>query len=114
MNESCIFCKIVAGLADAEILYHDDLVTAFRDIAPQAPTHILIVPNEHLDSVNHVNAGHAEMLARMFTVSRLLAEQEEIHHTGYRLITNTGPDGGQMVFHLHLHLLGGRRLRGLG
>ena len=107
----CAFCKIIAGDFPEEILYQDELVTAFRDIRPVAPTHILIVPNKHINSINEVTAEDEDTLGRLFLVARLLAEQEEIQETGYRLITNTGHDGGQGVYHLHMHLLGGQRMR---
>jgi histidine triad (HIT) family protein len=107
----CVFCKIIAGQAPGEIVYRDQWVTAFRDIRPLAPTHILIVPNKHLPSVNEVQAEDEPVLGRLFTVARQLAEQEGIAQSGYRLIVNTGPHSGQMVFHLHMHLLGGQRMR---
>lgn len=92
------------------MLQKDELVTAFRDINPQAPTHILIVPNEHLDSAHQIGPGHSALLDRMFETARRLAEQEGIATSGYRLVINTGPQAGQSVDHLHLHLLGGRRM----
>ena len=114
MPENCIFCKIIAGEAPAEIVYQDELVTAFQDIHRQAPTHILLAPNQHVTSVNEVAAEHGAALARLFSAARLLAEQEGIHESGYRLVVNTGGEGGQSVFHLHMHLLGGRQMRALG
>ncbi len=107
----CIFCKIIARQAPGEILYQDERVTAFRDIRPLAPTHVLIVPNKHLASVNEVSEADEPVLGHLFTVARLLAEQEGIDQTGYRLIVNTGPHSGQIVFHLHMHLIGGQRMR---
>lgn len=107
----CVFCKIIAGEQPAAILYQDELVTAFRDIHPAAPTHILIVPNQHLVSVNEVTAEAEPALGRLFKVAGLLAQQEGIQETGYRLICNTGPYAGQAVYHLHLHLLGGQRMK---
>lgn len=107
----CVFCKIVAGSQPAVILYQDELVTAFRDIHPAAPTHILIVPNRHLVSVNEVQPEDEPALGRLFSAATQLAKQEGIHETGYRLIVNTGPYAGQAVFHLHLHLLGGQRMK---
>jgi len=108
---TCIFCRIIAGQAPADVVYQDDLVTAFRDRHPQAPTHILIVPNEHLSSVAHLRPEHAALWGRMVAVANDLARQEGIAETGYRLVTNCGPQAGQSVDHLHLHLLGGRRMR---
>lgn len=103
-----IFGQIVRGEIDADLLYQDDLVTAFRDINPQAPTHVLIVPNAPVPSVAEVEAAHEAALGRMFTVARKLAEEEGIAGDGFRLIVNTRRHGGQEVDHLHMHLLGGR------
>lgn len=107
----CIFCKIVAGTSPAHRVYQDDRVTAFRDIRPAAPTHLLIVPNRHIESVNDLTEADETLVGHLFSVARGLARQEGIDRSGYRLITNTGPDGNQTVFHLHLHLLGGQRMR---
>jgi len=106
----CIFCRIVHGQASAEILYQDDLVTAFRDIHPQAPTHVQIVPNQHIPAVAAVTKTDARLLSRMIAVANQLAAQEGIAQSGYRLVINNGPQAGQSVNHLHLHLLGGRRM----
>ncbi len=110
----CPFCQIIAGNAPAEVLYRDDLVTAFRDIHPVAPVHVLIVPNRHIASVNRVGAEDEAALGRMFRAARALAAELGIAEDGYRLVVNTGRDSGQAVFHLHMHLIGGRRLRRLG
>jgi histidine triad (HIT) family protein len=106
----CIFCRIVAGEAPASIIFQDDLVTAFRDTNPQAPTHILIVPNEHIASIGDVRPEHAGLLGRIFAAANQLASQEGIAQSGYRLVTNRGAQAGQSVYHLHFHLLGGRRM----
>jgi histidine triad (HIT) family protein len=111
MTDSCIFCKIVSNEAKAEIVYRDEQVTAFRDIHPVAPTHILIVPNRHIESVRTLEAEDEPLIGQLFTVARKLAEEEGIAKGGYRLITNTGSNGGQTVFHLHVHLIGGQRMR---
>lgn len=111
MTDSCIFCKIVSDEARATIVYRDDQVTAFRDIHPVAPTHILIVPNRHIDSVNALEGGDEQLVGHLFTVAGQLAKEEGVDKGGYRLISNTGIDGGQTVFHLHLHLIGGQRMR---
>ena len=95
----------------ATIVYRDEQVTAFRDIHPVAPTHILLVPNKHIDSVGALDAEDEQLIGHIFTVARKLAEEEEISEGGYRLITNTGSHGGQTVFHLHVHLIGGQRMR---
>src|SRR5512139_2762905 len=111
MSDHCIFCKIVSKEARAHIVYQDEQVTAFRDIHPVAPTHILIVPNRHIDSVGRMEPEDEQVVGHIFSVARRLAEQEGISTGGYRLITNTGPHGGQTVFHLHVHLIGGQKMR---
>ncbi len=105
----CVFCRIVRGESPAHILYQDDDVTAFRDLHPQAPIHILMVPNRHIAGVAQVELEDAALLGKLFVVARRLAEQEDIVD-GYRLVINNGPRSGQSVFHLHVHLLGGRAL----
>lgn len=107
----CIFCKIIAGEAPSQQLYHDELVTAFRDIHPVAPVHVLVIPNQHISTLNEVTLADQALLGRMMWVARLVAEQEEIADSGYRLILNTNYDGGQVVYHLHLHVIGGQRMR---
>ena len=107
----CIFCKIVKNETQAAIVYRDEQVTAFRDIHPVAPTHILIVPNKHIESVNSLKPEDEALVGHLFTVAGQLAAQEGIAMDGYRLITNTGANGGQTVLHLHLHLLGGRHMQ---
>lgn len=107
----CVFCKIVAGELPSEKVYQDDLVTAFRDNHPLAPKHVLIVPNEHLVNTDDLKTEHADIAARMLTVVPEIAKTEGIDKTGYRLIMNTGPDGNQVVMHMHLHLLGGQRMK---
>ncbi len=111
MTDSCIFCKIISNEAPATIVYRDAQVTAFRDTRPVAPTHILIVPNKHIESIGALEAEDEQLAGHLFTVARKLAEQEGIAKGGYRLITNTGLHGGQTIFHLHLHLIGGQRMR---
>ncbi len=111
MSDSCIFCKIVSNEAKATIVYRDEQVTAFRDIHPVAPTHILIVPNKHIDSVGTLEPEDEQIIGHIFTVARKLADQEGISKGGFRMITNTGAHGGQTVFHLHVHLIGGQRMR---
>lgn len=110
-SAGCIFCKIIAGQAAGEIIYRDDLVTAFQDIHPVAPVHILIVPNEHISSVNEVRPEDEPALGRLFSAARKIAEQRGVEQDGYRLIVNTGLHAGQVVFHLHLHLIGGHPMR---
>ena len=111
MTDSCIFCKIVSNETRAEIVHRDEQVTAFRDLHPVAPTHILIVPNRHIESVGTLEAEDEQLVGHLFTVARKLAEEAGISRGGYRLITNTGANGGQTVFHLHVHLIGGQRMR---
>ena len=110
---NCIFCKIVDGSAPATIVHRDEWVTAFRDLHPAAPTHILIVPNRHIDSVNALETADADIVGRMFIIAKQLAAKENLAD-GYRLITNTGPQAGQTVFHMPLHVMGGRQLRAMG
>ena len=113
-NEKCIFCKIVQGEIPSTNVFEDEKVIAFLDINPAAPIHILIIPKEHISSVNYLYPEHEEIVGNLFTVGKDLAESHGIAESGYRLIINTGPDGGQVVYHLHLHLLGGRKLGPLG
>jgi histidine triad (HIT) family protein len=110
----CVFCKIIAGEIPSTNVYKDDHATAFRDINPAAPTHILIVPNKHIDSVNDLSANDEKLIGHLFLVAKDLAKKEGIAESGYRLVMNTNQDGGQTVFHIHLHLLGGRPMKGFG
>lgn len=107
---STIFSKIIAREIPAEIVYQDDQVTAFKDIHPIAPVHILIVPNKEIATVNDVTPDDEQMLGHMFTVAKEIARQMGIAESGYRLLVNCKGDAGQEVFHLHMHLLGGRKL----
>lgn len=111
MLDDCIFCKIVAGKSPSRQVYSDDLVTAFHDIHPVAPVHLLVVPNIHLASVNEITSQDETLVGHIVNVARLLANQFGIDQSGYRLILNTGPHAGQAVYHLHLHLIGGQRMR---
>ena len=107
---STIFAKIIAKEIPADIVYEDELVMAFRDIAPQAPVHILIIPKKEIPAVNNVEAADEAALGRLFTVAAKIARDEGIADDGYRLIVNCNEHGGQEVFHLHMHILGGRSL----
>lgn len=107
---STIFSKIISGEADADVVYRDDLVTAFRDINPAAPTHILIVPNKEIPTVDDLSEEDEQVAGRMFLVASRLAREEGVAEDGYRLIVNCREHGGQEVYHLHMHLLGGRPL----
>ena len=111
MSNSCIFCKIVSNEAKATIVYRDEQVTAFRDANPVAPTHILLVPNKHIESVGTLEAEDEQLMGHIFTVARKLASEAGITKGGFRMITNTGTDAGQTIFHMHVHLIGGRRMR---
>lgn len=110
MAEETIFSKIIRREIPADILYQDDLVTAFRDIHPQAPTHILIIPNKLIPTANDVTTEDEVTLGRLFTVAAKLAEEAGIAEDGYRLIVNCNKHGGQEVYHLHMHLVGGRAM----
>jgi len=103
----CIFCRIIKGEASGEIVYRDEMVTAFRDINPKAPTHILVVPNKHIRSLAYVEPKDTLLLGRLLQVAKDLADREGIERSGYRLVMNCGYGAGQVVNHLHLHLLGG-------
>ena len=105
-----IFSKIIAKEIPADIVYEDDLVLAFKDIQPQAPVHILIIPKKEIATVNDVTAEDEATLGRLFVVAAKIAKENEIDTSGYRLMVNVNKDGGQEVFHLHMHLLGGRSL----
>ncbi len=108
-----LFLKIIDREIPADIVYETDDMLAFRDIAPKAPTHILIIPKTHIRTVNDIEPQHAELIGKMFLVAAELADQEGIAEDGYRLVVNCNRNGGQVVFHLHMHLLGGERLGGL-
>jgi len=110
----CLFCKIVDREIPGDVVFEDDLLLAFRDINPQAPVHLLIIPKRHVATVNEVDSGDAELLGQLLLRARALAAEEGIDEAGYRLIINCNGEGGQTVYHLHLHLLGGRQLKGLG
>ncbi|QIM69775.1 purine nucleoside phosphoramidase [Basfia succiniciproducens] len=110
MAEETIFSKIIRKEIPADIVYQDDLVTAFRDIAPQAKTHILIIPNKLIPTVNDVTAEDEAVLGRLFITAAKIAKLEGIAEDGYRLIVNCNKHGGQEVFHIHMHLLGGEKL----
>jgi len=110
MAEECIFCKIVAGEVPSDIVYQDEDFLAFRDILPKAPTHVLIIPKTHITSVAELTEGQQKLAGRLISIAKNLAEKEGIAKKGYRLVINCGPEGGQVVSHLHLHLIGGRQM----
>lgn len=103
----CIFCKIASGVIPSSKVFENDTVVAFRDLHPQAPTHILVVPRQHLPSHAESSAEHEQLMGQLLMAAGAIARQENLSR-GYRLVINSGPDGGQTVDHLHLHLLGGR------
>ena len=105
----CLFCKIIAGDIPSTKVYEDDLVYAFRDINPQAPTHILVIPKAHLASMNEVTAENSQVVAHIFSVIPQIAAAEKLTN-GYRVVSNCGADAGQTVHHLHFHILGGKEL----
>ena len=107
--ENCLFCKIVAGIIPSTKVYEDDLVLAFRDIAPQAPTHILVIPKAHIGSVAEVTPANSNVVAHIFEVIPAIAAKEGLVG-GYRVVSNCGADAGQTVHHLHFHILGGKTL----
>lgn len=112
MKEQCVFCRIVAGELPSDVVYRDDDFLAFRDISPQAPKHVLIIPKAHIRSIAELTPGQETVVGRLLILAKNLAEKEGIAKSGYRLVINCGPEGGQEVPHLHLHLLGGRKLSG--
>lgn len=108
----CIFCQIASGEIPADILYQDEEILAFKDISPQAPTHVLIIPKKHIARLSDCGEGEEALLGRMIGVANKLAKDQGISEKGYRLAVNCGKEGGQVVEHLHMHLLGGRQLSG--
>jgi histidine triad (HIT) family protein len=110
VNENCLFCRIVAGEIPANIVYRDESVVVFRDINPGAPQHVLIIPVRHVASSTDLTEEDGPLLAHIYTTATRVAHELGVDQSGYRLVTNVGPDSGQSVFHLHFHLLGGRQL----
>jgi histidine triad (HIT) family protein len=106
----CLFCKFASGAIPVDKLHDDDLCIAIRDIQPLAPIHVLIIPKAHIATANDLTEDHAALLGRMFNVARRQAAADGIAERGYRLTFNVGPEGGQSMYHLHLHLLGGQQL----
>ncbi len=107
--ENCLFCKIAAGEIPSTKVYEDETVFAFRDIAPQAPVHILVIPKAHIPSVNGITPENSSVVARIFEVIPRIAQEENLEN-GYRVVSNCGADAGQTVQHLHFHILGGKKL----
>lgn len=111
-DPTCLFCRIAAREIPATIVYEDEAVVAFRDIAPQAPTHIILVPRAHVSGLNALTPALAPVVGRIALAAASLAVEEGCAESGWRLVSNCGPDAGQTVFHLHFHLLGGRPMAG--
>jgi histidine triad (HIT) family protein len=109
VTEDCVFCRIARGLSPADVVYQDDAVIAFKDLYPKAPIHLLIIPRRHIESIAHLSAGDTDLMGRCVQVARALGEQTGFAERGYRLSCNCGPEGGQVVNHLHFHFLAGRR-----
>ena len=107
---NCLFCDMASGKVETSKVHDDDLVFSIRDIHPRAPVHIMVIPKEHISGVPEIGEQHGALLTRMIAVANQLAQKEGISNRGYRLALNCGEDGGQTIHHLHLHLMGGRRL----
>lgn len=107
----CIFCKIAQGTIPSDVVYRDDQLVAFRDIRPQAPVHILIIPYQHRETILEFNAADESLIGKMILLANELAKKEGLADQGYRLVLNCKSYGGQEVFHIHLHLLGGRQMK---
>lgn len=106
----CLFCRIIKREIPGRIVYEDDGVLAFQDINPQAPTHILVVPKKHIDSLSDLSTTDKEVMGSLFLIVNQLAKTNNLAQQGFRTVINTGPNGGQTVYHLHVHLLGGRQM----
>ena len=108
MSSDCLFCKIVAGEIPAELVYESDTALAFRDISPQAPTHLLVIPRKHISTINDITLDDEAIVGSLYTAAREIAAAEGIAEDGYRAVMNCNEGAGQSVFHIHLHVLGGR------
>jgi len=112
MAQDCIFCKIISGKIPGDFVYQDDRLVAIRDINPQAPTHVLVMPRRHIKSMADLGAEDTELMGHLILVAHQIASNEGLADRGYRLAVNHGPEGGQFVRHIHFHLVGGRQLTG--
>ncbi|KAJ53858.1 histidine triad (HIT) family protein [Clostridium tetanomorphum] len=108
---NCIFCKIIKGEIPSEKIYEDDLILSFKDINPEAPMHVLIIPKKHISSLNELKEEDSKIISHIFIVAKEIAKKLGIDEKGYRIVTNCGEDGGQTVEHIHFHMLGGRLLQ---
>jgi len=106
----CLFCKMVAGEIQPDVVYEDEHVLAFRDVNPQAPVHVLVVPREHISTLNDLTDEHAELMGRLYLAAKRVAERDGIAERGYRTVINCNAEAGQSVYHVHLHVLGGRHM----
>lgn len=106
----CLFCKMVAGDIKPDVLFENDAVLAFRDLSPQAPVHFLVIPKKHISTINDLDSADADLIGQMFLAAKTVAKQEGISDEGYRTVMNCNAGGGQSVFHIHLHVLGGRAM----
>ncbi|MBC8345074.1 MAG: histidine triad nucleotide-binding protein [Candidatus Marinimicrobia bacterium] len=109
MND-CLFCKMIAGDIPCDIVYENKTILAFRDIDPKAPTHILVIPKKHVRSINELNESEQNLAGELLLTAKKIAEDEGIDESGFRTVFNTNSDGGQTVFHIHMHILGGRKM----
>jgi len=114
MNADCLFCKIANHDIPSDIVYEDERVVAFNDINPQAPVHSLIIPRKHISTINDIETADESLVGYLVSVAKKLAEKNDLSEPGYRIVMNCNQQGGQTVFHIHLHLLGGRQLTHLG
>ena len=110
MSDDCLFCKILAGDIPADVVYESDSAIAFRDINPQAPTHVLIIPRQHISTINDIEPGDHEIIGSLYSAAAEIAAKAGHAEDGYRVVMNCGEHGGQSVFHVHLHMLGGRAM----
>ena len=109
--DSCLFCKIASGEMDAEAVYNDDNLMAIKDINPQAPTHLLIIPKKHFGTLMDIEDSDKELMGSVCTLAKFLAQENDLEASGFRLVLNCGSGAGQSVFHIHFHLLGGRHMK---
>ena len=107
---NCLFCKIVNREIPAAVIYEDEKIMAFKDIKPVAPVHLLIIPKKHISLINHLESEDKELIGELFLVAQKIAKEQGISESGYRVIVNVGKDAGQTIDHLHLHLIGGKKL----
>lgn len=110
MPPNCLFCRMVSGEIQPDVVYQDDTVLAFRDINPQAPLHVLVIPKRHITTINDLEPGDAELMGKLFLAAKQVARQGGVAESGYRTVMNCNADAGQSVFHVHLHVLGGRTM----